>query len=337
MLGVLRELSRALRTTSVLCRPGRAAVGRRLRPTSRSRLGIGRRDDRPIRARHASCACPATARNASPSVRPTSSRSRSAGCGWSGGPPNWASSTAAPTRNWSPSGPAADSIWPGPACSAARNWSPSCGRRCPGEARSPRRCCAWASTPATIRTTGDRSCCCGPNASLPQANLGARAADLEIGQMADFDSYFQTAGVAGSLFFHQPREVRIESFDQKSPFKPSYTWLVSQPVPSGQQNRRRFVHSLATLDAQVMVDGGWLLPMGQEEAIRGLVAAYRALPPIRFQPVGQPPAERRQPAGHVPQRRAWRPNLPVCRQRRPLWRHGAGPRRGRPGLPHRGT
>ena len=125
-----------------------------------------------------------------------------------------------------------------------------------------------------------------PERVLPQANLGARAADLEIGQMADFDSYFQTASVPGSLFFHQPREVRIESFDEQSPFKPSYTWLVSQPVPSGAQNRRRFVHGLATLDAQVMVDGGWLLPMGQEEALRGLVAAYRALPPIRFQPVG---------------------------------------------------
>ena len=104
--------------------------------------------------------------------------------------------------------------------------------------------------------------------------------------MADVDRYFQTGGTPGSLFFHQPREVHIESFDQKSPFKPSYTWLVSQPVPSGQQNRRRFVHSLATLDSQVMVDGGWLLPMGQEEAIRDLVAAYRSLPAIRFQPVG---------------------------------------------------
>jgi hypothetical protein len=124
-----------------------------------------------------------------------------------------------------------------------------------------------------------------PERVLPEANLSARAADLELGQMGDFDRCFQT-GAAGSLFFHQPREVRIESFDQKSPFKPSYTWLVSQPVPSGQQNRRRLVHSLATLDAQVMIDGGWLLPMGQEESTRELVAAYRLLPSIRFQPVG---------------------------------------------------
>ena len=126
-----------------------------------------------------------------------------------------------------------------------------------------------------------------PERVLPHTNLTARAADLEISQMADFDRYFQTTGASGSLFFHQPRQTRIESFDQKSPFKPSYAWLVSQAVPAGGQNRRRFVHSLVALDSQVLVDGGWLLPMGQEEATRELLAAYRALPSIRFQDVGE--------------------------------------------------
>jgi hypothetical protein len=120
---------------------------------------------------------------------------------------------------------------------------------------------------------------------LPEAKLGARAADIEISQMADFDRYFQSAATTGSLFFHQPSEVHIASFDQTGPFKSSYAWLVSQPVPAGEQNRRRFVHSLAALDAQVMIDGGWLLPLGQEESTRQLAAAYRLLPPIRCQPV----------------------------------------------------
>ncbi len=122
-----------------------------------------------------------------------------------------------------------------------------------------------------------------PERLQPQGSLAARAADLEIGQMADVDRCFQTGATSGSLFFHQPRELHIESFDQKSPFKPSHALLVSQPVPSGEQNRQRFVHSLATLDSQVMADGGWLLPMGQEDSVRDLVAAYRSLPSIRFQ------------------------------------------------------
>lgn len=125
-----------------------------------------------------------------------------------------------------------------------------------------------------------------PERVAPAENLGARAADLEINQMADIDRYFQGITASGSLFFHPSREIHIESFDRKSPFKPAYMCLISEPSPSGAQNRRRFVHSLATLDSQVMVNGGWVLPMGQEAAIREIAAAYRALPAIRFEPVG---------------------------------------------------
>jgi len=125
-----------------------------------------------------------------------------------------------------------------------------------------------------------------PERVMPQDSLGSRAVDLAVGQMEDIDRGFRNLGVSGSLFFHQPREVRIESFDQKSPFKPSYTWLVSQPAPSGEQGRRRFIHSLATLDSQTLIDGGWMLPLGQEDALRNLIATYRHLPAVQFQTVG---------------------------------------------------
>ena len=122
-----------------------------------------------------------------------------------------------------------------------------------------------------------------PERIMAGAPLARRAIDLEIQQMPDVDRYFQGFSRPASLFFHPPREVRIPSFDDKCPFKPCYAWLASQPVPSAAENRRRFVHALATLDAQAMFDGGWLLSMGQEEAIRDLVAVYRQLPPVRLE------------------------------------------------------
>jgi hypothetical protein len=122
-----------------------------------------------------------------------------------------------------------------------------------------------------------------PERLSPSGRLKAQAVDLEISQMPDADDYFRSLSIPGSLFFHRPQQVRIQSFDQVSPFQPSYTWLVTQPAPSDWQNRRRFVHSLATLDSQVIFDGGWLLPLGQEDSIRHLVAAYGRLPAIRFQ------------------------------------------------------
>ncbi len=127
-----------------------------------------------------------------------------------------------------------------------------------------------------------------PRQVTPTGRLSTQATSLEVDQMSDVDHYFQGLAVPGSLFFHPPHEARIESFDRKSPFRPTYTSLVAQAVPSGHRNRQRFVHSLATLDAQVMVDGGWMLPLGQEESIRDVLVAYRLLPAVRFHRASDP-------------------------------------------------
>ncbi len=127
-----------------------------------------------------------------------------------------------------------------------------------------------------------------PERIAPQTSFSARAVDLEIKQMPDLDRAFEGSSRPGSLFFHQPLEVHVASFDRKRPFRPSYTWLVAHAMPSGSQNRRRFVHNLAALDAQVMFDGGWLLPMGQEDSIAEVVAVYRRLPAVRFKRVSAP-------------------------------------------------
>jgi len=127
-----------------------------------------------------------------------------------------------------------------------------------------------------------------PERIAPRWSLARQAVSLEIGQMLQIEQQhdmrlpFEGLPVPGSLFFHEPQEVRVRSFDEKSPFQPTYTWLATQPVPSAWQNRRRFVHGLATLDCQVMFDGGWQLPLGQEDSLRGVVAAYRQLPAVRF-------------------------------------------------------
>ncbi len=119
---------------------------------------------------------------------------------------------------------------------------------------------------------------------LPPGALASQAIDLETNRSNDWNAALRDEPEAGSLFFHDPQRIRLASFDAKSPFgkDKTYTWLVSQFSPSQQENRRRFVHSLATLDSQAMFDGGWLLPLGQEAALGDLVAAYRRLPAARF-------------------------------------------------------
>ncbi len=89
------------------------------------------------------------------------------------------------------------------------------------------------------------------------------------------------------MFYHEPQKTRLPSFDLKSPFGPAntYTWLVSQMSPGGSRNRRRFVHAVATLDARTMFDGGWMLPLGQEDSIKEILSVYRQLPPKQFETV----------------------------------------------------
>jgi len=139
-----------------------------------------------------------------------------------------------------------------------------------------------------------------PERISPRGPLAHRAVNLELRQMfhalePGMGTRFEEMSVPGSLFFHEPREIRVASFDAKSPFQPAYTSLVTQTVPSGDQNRRRLVRSLADLDAQVVFDGGCLLPLGQEESVRDLVAAFRLLPAVRFErltgPGGGDPAQ----------------------------------------------
>jgi hypothetical protein len=117
--------------------------------------------------------------------------------------------------------------------------------------------------------------------------LAAQAAELETNLAPEMDRLFASSLETGSVFFHEPQKARITSFDAKSPFGAAntYTWLVSQMSPAGERNRRRFIHSLATLDSQAMFDGGWLLSLGQEESLKEVLSVYRQLPMAHFETV----------------------------------------------------
>jgi hypothetical protein len=134
-----------------------------------------------------------------------------------------------------------------------------------------------------------------PQRIVPSTRLPVQAADLEISQMPEADSFFHALPQPGSLLYHPPQEIHLPSFDQKSPFRPSFAWLVTEPVFAGPQNRQRFVHSVATMDSQMLIDGGWLLPLGQEDSIRDVAAAFRRLPPVRFTDVIEDHATPAQP------------------------------------------
>lgn len=117
-------------------------------------------------------------------------------------------------------------------------------------------------------------------------HLRGGALDADISNSPELDALFRSSLVPGALFFHRPYTQRLPLFEKANlPWKDTYMQLVAQLSPSGVDNRRRFAHALAGMDAQVLWDGGWLIPMGQEPALKGWIDAFRRLPPVAFAPV----------------------------------------------------
>ena len=96
-----------------------------------------------------------------------------------------------------------------------------------------------------------------------------------------------------ALHFLAPAPLRLPDFDAVSPFgaDKTRTLLISQIVPADAASRERFVDSLARSMRRLMIDGGWLLPLGQEAALAPLAKVFRRLPAEPFETV--PPAATR--------------------------------------------
>lgn len=108
----------------------------------------------------------------------------------------------------------------------------------------------------------------------------AEAAYLQANVSGVADRRFAEIASAGAMHYQAPTSERLTSFEEARPFgdENSELWLTTQFAPSGALNRRRFAHSLAVADPKLLIDGGWLAVMGQEDAVRPLFQAFRQLP-----------------------------------------------------------
>lgn len=126
-----------------------------------------------------------------------------------------------------------------------------------------------------------------PHRFAPPIGLASQAANLESYRSGDLDQWVSQRGVVGVQHLHETLDMPLRSFDAVSPFgaEKTGTWLAPQFVPAADTNRRRFAHSLASLDAQTILEGGWTLGMGGEDQLQPFLDVYRQLPAERFQSV----------------------------------------------------
>ncbi|MFV1965258.1 MAG: hypothetical protein ACC628_07520 [Pirellulaceae bacterium] len=123
-----------------------------------------------------------------------------------------------------------------------------------------------------------------PQRLAPRISLASQAVNIALSRSPRVDACFRGSTYSGVLNYHEPLTLRLEGFDEKSPFGSDRTQLrmAAHIPPSGARNRARFVHYLSAMDAQFLADGGWMVPLGQEDALRPIFEVFRQLPDAPF-------------------------------------------------------
>lgn len=89
----------------------------------------------------------------------------------------------------------------------------------------------------------------------------------------------ETRHSASVLLCHRPKRRRIPLFDTKVPFMlANEAVLATQPLAHGDTVRRPYLEALLDHDPVVLVDGGQLLPLGQENLLRHVRVILQQLP-----------------------------------------------------------
>ena len=111
--------------------------------------------------------------------------------------------------------------------------------------------------------------------------LPERAIDFAINEaFAPGQRPAGSADKSAALLYHRPQRQRLASFDAKSPFKITGDTRVRVPTAGPRPGRAATVRAYALLqsDPAVLIDGGELLPIGQEDELREVRTILQQLP-----------------------------------------------------------
>ena len=119
--------------------------------------------------------------------------------------------------------------------------------------------------------------------------LGALSPQLGWDVARAFAGPQGAAAVQASLLHHPALSAEVKSFEPQAPFAPGVGWIAAHTPPAAEFNRRRFARHLAAFDSRMLFDGGFMLPLGQEEPLSDLLAVLRSLPSESFTAVDEVP------------------------------------------------
>ncbi|MDD3585573.1 MAG: hypothetical protein PHQ75_00195 [Thermoguttaceae bacterium] len=110
------------------------------------------------------------------------------------------------------------------------------------------------------------------------ADLPGQIVPLELDTPDCIKLFSHNSTSPGTVFHHKPVTLNIPTFDRVCPFQPTITQISARMLPSDGENRKRFAHQLACCDTFAFLDGGDMIPLGQEAAIRDWISVFQRLP-----------------------------------------------------------
>jgi len=111
---------------------------------------------------------------------------------------------------------------------------------------------------------------CPPRFVGSMTPLAVRGVDLESNHAAaTWNRTLDSNGSPAALLYHRPRHRQFASFAAKSPFEVADQLnIVSQPLAHGWAVRQPYAEAILQSDPVALLDGGELLPLGQEDELR---------------------------------------------------------------------
>lgn len=126
-----------------------------------------------------------------------------------------------------------------------------------------------------------------PHRIAPDQTLASQRVDLAVETSAAAKHFYSKASYSGDLFTHRISWAHFAQLQELGLFGSQETPLMrlQQMAPAQQFNRKRFVQCIKERDARMLIDGGWMLTMGQETALLEMMQVFNRLPDQKFNDV----------------------------------------------------
>ena len=126
-----------------------------------------------------------------------------------------------------------------------------------------------------------------PHRSAPLSGLADSRAEFSVEDSKQLDQWIGPHAFQGDLFVNRATWAHFQQLEKQQPFsKQAFPLMrLHQLTPAAASNRKRFVKAIYRSDSQMLVDGGWVLNLGEETALKDLIETFSQLPDKKFQPV----------------------------------------------------